>query len=111
MNVAVKALHHSTELTQSEPLVILGKKQLGTLLLGLVILASSFAVVYVRDINRQMMSQLQALTSTQNSLHNEWSQLLLEEGTWASQARVGQVASQDLNMIVPKTKSTIILTP
>lgn len=109
MNVAVKALNRAEVISQDEPLVIVGSKQLMILLMGLLILISAFSVVFVRDMNRQMVSQLQILENTQNNLHNEWSQLLLEEGTWASQARVGELATQELNMVVPKTKSTIIL--
>ena len=110
MNVAVRTFQHSTlASTQEIPLIVLGSKQLVILLLGLIILVTAFSVVFVRDMNRQMMSQLQALESTQNGLHNEWSQLLLEDSTWASQARIEQVATQKLNMVMPKAKYTIVL--
>lgn len=109
MNVAVKTLNHSPAISQHEPLVIIGGRLLAVMILGLIILVSAFSVVFVKDANRQMMSQLQALENTQENLHNEWSQLVLEESTWASQARVGQMAAHDLNMMIPKTKSTLIL--
>jgi len=109
MNVAVKTLNQSTLIDQREPLVILGGKQLAMLALSIIILASAFSVVFVRDINRQLMNQLQVLENTQSNLHNEWSQLLLEQSTWASQARIQQIATQDLSMVVPKTRSTIII--
>ena len=44
------------------------------------------------------------------SLHVEWGKLLLEQGTWASQARVEEVAIQlILHMHVPRKKRMILV--
>ena len=109
MNVAVKTLNQSILNVRDWPMVVLDRKQWMIVIMSAMILVSAFFVVCMKDTNRQLMGELQTLENTQENLHNTWSQLLLEEGTWASQARIGEVAVQNLNMVQPKTKSIIVV--
>lgn len=73
-------------------------------LLGLLILANlstSLGVIYSKHLSRHYFSQLQSLQKSHDELHVEWTQLLLEQGTWATDVRVERVAKEHLNMIVP----------
>jgi cell division protein FtsL len=43
-------------------------------------------------------------------LDEEWTQLQLEQSTWATSRRVEQVASKQLGMRTPDAATTVILT-
>ncbi len=81
------------------------------MLLVLLCLVSAIGVVYVRDANRRLFTQLQLLEKKRDSLHVAWGQLLLEESTWATQARIQRIAIQKLNMEVPSPASIIMVKP
>ena len=73
-------------------------------LLGVLILAnlgSSLGVIYSKHLSRYYFSQLQSLQTSHDDLHVEWSQLLLEQGTWATDVRVERVAREHLSMMSP----------
>ena len=70
---------------------------------------SALGVIYVQDMNRMLYSQLQTLENTRDNLSVEWGQLLLEESTWATQARVAQIASQNLGMSIPEQNSIVMV--
>ena len=73
-----------------------------TLMILLVaIVVSAFAIVYCRDTNRQLYSQLQVLNTKNDNLHVEWGRLLLEESTWATQSRIQRKAYNELHMLHP----------
>ncbi len=69
-------------------------------LLGLNVCAA-FGVIYTKHLSRQYFSELQALQNQQDQLHVEWSQLLLEQGTWSTDVRVERVAKEHLHMVMP----------
>jgi len=70
----------------------------GTLLL---ILLSTFAVIYSTHACRALYAQLQVLEASQWYLHEDYGRLLLEQSTWASHRRVEKVARGDLDMQAP----------
>lgn len=77
------------------------------LLMAIVI--SALSVVYVQAQNRILFSQLSSLQNIRNASHVEWGQLLLEESTWSTQARIQQIAEQQLGMVAPKQKNIVIV--
>ncbi len=79
------------------------------LLLGFLVLAQSLGVIYIKQTKRSLHSQLQRLYATRDKLQVEWSQLLLEKGTWETEARVERVAREQLGMVVPEKVNVIIL--
>lgn len=104
MNAAVKTLsHRGIELSVED--WSFWHSTLVILLLALVI--SAFGVIYCRDTNRQLCNQLQVLATKSDNLHVEWSRLLLEESTWATQSRIQRKAHKELHMYQP-VKRTLI---
>lgn len=84
-------------------------KPLGISLLGFSLFFSALSVVYKKHESRQLFIQLQMLQHEIESLQEEWSQLLLEQGTWASTARIEQMARTQLQMILPEPDQVVIL--
>ena len=82
---------------------------LGIVSLSLLIFASSMGVIYSKHTSRQLFAQLQSLQNMRDELHVEWSQLLLEQGTWATDVRVERVAREHLNMMVPSPDKVVVL--
>lgn len=79
--------------------------------LGFVLIGSAIAVVYTQHLNRCLHIQLQRLHDLRDALHVEWSKLLLEQGTYASNSRVELVAEQKLHMKIPKTDQMMVIKP
>jgi cell division protein FtsL len=94
------------------PLALLFKKRdLKMMLLGLLVLSSALGVVYTKYLNRNLHIQLEALQDSRDNLHVEWTQLLLEQGTLASDLRVEKIAREKLGMIVPSNKEIVVIQP
>lgn len=79
-------------------------------LLGLGLFFSAMAVVYEKHQSRQLFIELQSLQREVESLQVEWSQLLLEQGTWASDARVERLARAHLQMVLPEPNQVSVIT-
>ena len=86
-------------------------RQLPVLLLTIAVLLSSFFVINAKHQNRKAFVELQALKSEQYEMETKWGQLQLEQATWAAHGRVEQIASKDLEMIIPSMNSVSIINP
>ncbi len=69
---------------------------------GCAIFASALQVVLTRYQTRQLFVELQDLKKQKDDLDNEWGQLLLEQGTWGTHARVEEIARGKLDMTIPE---------
>lgn len=69
--------------------------------LTICVFSTSLGVIYSKHQSRNLFIELQNLQNQRDNLHVEWSQLLLEQGTWASDVRVERVAEEHLKMTVP----------
>ena len=78
------------------------------ILTGLV-LVSAFAVIDAKHESRKRFAQLQALEKERDKMDVEWGQLQLEQSTWATHSRVEQIARKQLQMVIPDTKSIVIV--
>lgn len=89
----------------------LGQGLKGLLLFVLIgaVIISALSVVYVKHQTRQYFAKMQNLQRTSEDLHVEWSQLLVEQGTWASDARVEKIARQQLKMVLPKPQEVVVI--
>lgn len=85
------------------------RSYVGLVSLSVLIFVSSMGIIYSKHSSRQLFAQLQALQSQRDALHVEWSQLLLEQGTWATDIRVERVAREHLNMVVPLPDTVVVL--
>ena len=80
---------------------------IGILFLG--VLISAILGIYMKHLSRQLFAELQNLEKSRDELHVEWSQLLLEQGAWASDARVERFAREKLEMALPKPEKVVIV--
>jgi len=85
------------------------RSSLVVILLALVVLISAFAVIYVKDKNRQLFMEYQHLQSVQNEAYIEWGKLLLEESTLATQSRIQQLAENKLGFSFPKHREILVI--
>ena len=80
-------------------------------LLGLVVLASAIGVVFSTHESRKQFVALQALQKERDEMNIQWGRLQLEQSTWATHARIEQVASDKLEMIIPPAGAVVIVRP
>lgn len=73
------------------------------------VLISAFSVVYTKDLNRRLFIELQSLESVRDAAQVEFGKLLLEQSTWSTQARVEQIAKNELHMALPLPKSVVVV--
>lgn len=73
------------------------------------VFSSAMGVVYCKHQSRQLFTKLQNLQQEIESLQVEWSQLLLEQGTWAADARVEHVARERLQMHLPEPSEVVVI--
>jgi cell division protein FtsL len=81
------------------------------LLLAVGVMISALGVVYTKHRSRQLFVELEALKTQRDDLNIEWSQLMLEQATWATPTRVELIARQRLGMTVPPSDKIVIVTP
>ena len=74
--------------------------RLSFILLGLLI-SCAMAVVTSQHKARKLYVDLQKEQATAKQLDDEWGQLQLEQGTWATHGRVERIATRELNMRLP----------
>ncbi|MDB6096972.1 MAG: cell division protein FtsL [Francisellaceae bacterium] len=87
------------------------KPLLGITFLIMGVVSTALAVVYTKHQSRTLYAKLQDLQSQRDDLHIEWSQLLLEKGAWANDARVERVAREQLSMEMPQLNQIVIIKP
>jgi cell division protein FtsL len=81
------------------------------LLLLAVAVACALAVISSQHRARKLFSELEAAQASQQKLNEEWTQLQLEQGTWATNKRVESIASKRLGMRPPDASTTVVITP
>lgn len=77
------------------------------LLLGVVVCA--VGVVYAKHRTRTLFVQLQGLQVQRDALNLQQVQLQLEQSTWAAHARVQRMASERLEMRLPRADEMVIV--
>lgn len=80
-----------------------------TFVLVIAVLMSALGVVYVKDLNRNLLMQHQKIRREYNKAYVDHGKLLLEQSTWATQKRVQNIASQRLGMVTPTSKRVVIV--
>ena len=81
--------------------------RLSTLLL-LVVIACALGVVTSQHRARKLFAEVEAEQAAARRLATEFTQLQLEQGTWATHARVEQVAKRN-GMRQPDAASTVVV--
>jgi len=70
---------------------------------------SALAVIDARHENRMLFAQLQQLRQQRDQINIEWGQLLLEQSTWSTHARIEQMATQKLDMETPMHPEVVVV--
>ncbi|HEX4331164.1 MAG TPA: cell division protein FtsL [Usitatibacter sp.] len=60
---------------------------------------------------RKVFVDLEAEQSDQRKLDEEFTQLTLEQSTWATNKRIDSIAAKSLGMRLPDASNTVIVTP
>ncbi len=77
--------------------------------LAAVCVVSAMALVYTRHESRKLFVELEGLTDERDELNIEWGQLQIEQSTWATHARIEQVAADDLQLTRPETDEIFVI--
>lgn len=78
-------------------------------LLGVSVVASGIAVVYVKYLSRKHFVELQALRAERDRIDVEWGRLQIEEAALSSQARLEAQARRLLSMRMPAPEAVALL--
>jgi cell division protein FtsL len=82
--------------------------RVNAMLLVLIIVAA-LSVITSQHKARKLFIELEAEQATTQKLGEEWTQLQLEQGTWATHKRVEAMASKQLGMRLPDASNTIVI--
>jgi len=78
-------------------------------LLLVVLVACALAVITSQHRARKLFIDLEQAQGAAKKLDEEWTQLQLEQGTWATHKRVEALASKSLGMRLPDPASTRVI--
>ena len=90
---------------------VLGKGQPVAMMLvfSAVCVISAMALVYTKHEARKLFVELEGLTRERDDLNIEWGQLQIEQSTWATHARIEQVAVDRLSLVRPGSSEIYIV--
>jgi cell division protein FtsL len=91
--------------------VVTSKRQpfLLIVVFAVVCVLSAIALIYTKHESRKLFVQLEALTHQRDELNIEWGQLQIEQSTWATHARIEQVATDDLSLVRPTSAEIFVI--
>jgi len=70
---------------------------------------SAMALVFTKHESRKLFVELEQLNHERDELNIEWSQLQIEQSTWATHARIEQVATDDLSLVRPQSTEIFVI--
>ncbi len=79
-------------------------------ILLVLIVVSALSVITSQHHARKVFNDLESEQNAAKKLDEEFTQLQLEQGTWATNKRVESVASRQLGMRLPDPSNTVIVT-
>ena len=109
MNAAARQINQATIFHGNIGGLRLSKQLIMQLSMLLAILVSALMVVYSTNIHRETFTELQQAKKTEQMLQLRWGQLLLEQASLATPARVQALAAEKFQMVLPANNQTIIL--
>ncbi|HET9580475.1 MAG TPA: cell division protein FtsL [Usitatibacter sp.] len=80
------------------------------LLLLLLVIACALGVITAQHQARKRFVDLESEQAASRKLAEEWTQLQLEQSTWATHRRVATIATSQLGMRMPDAATTTVLT-
>ena len=79
------------------------------LILFFAVFVSAIDVVLSQHKARKYFVEIQELEKQQDKINEEWGKLQLEQSTWATHARIEQVALQELSLIRPRSTDIYVI--
>ena len=76
---------------------------------AVVCVTSAMALVYTKHESRKLFVELETLTHERDELNIEWGQLQIEQSTWATHARIEQVATDNLSLVRPEATEIFVI--
>jgi cell division protein FtsL len=76
---------------------------------AVVCVISALAMIKTKHESRRLFVELEALTDERDRLNIEWGQLQIEQSTWATHARIEQVATDDLSLVRPAATEIFVI--
>ena len=76
---------------------------------AVVCVVSATALVYTKHESRKLFVELEELTDESDELNIEWGQLQIEQSTWATHARIEQVATNDFQLTRPEMTKIFVI--
>jgi len=76
---------------------------------AVVCVMSALALIYTKHESRRLFVELETLTQERDELNIEWGQLQIEQSTWATHARIEQVATDDLALVRPIASEIFVI--
>jgi len=109
MNAAAKVIHQSSLFQGQWGRVQISKVLCLQTALLFSVLLSALSVVYAINLHRVTCGQMQMEEQQTHRLELQWGQLLLEQASLATPARVEALATEKLHMLVPSHRRTFTL--
>ncbi|HNP36560.1 MAG TPA: cell division protein FtsL [Woeseiaceae bacterium] len=92
--------------------MLLGKKRPPLVLVfvfALVVVVAAMGRIYTKHESRKLFIELEQLTDERDELNIEWGQLQIEQSTWATHARIEQVATDELKLSRPLATDIFVI--
>lgn len=86
-----------------------GQPLLLVIVFAAVCVISSLALIYTKHESRKLFVELEQLTTERDELNIEWGQLQIEQSTWATHARIEQVALDELSLVRPQSTEIYVI--
>jgi len=109
MNAAAKVINQSNLFNGQLAQMHMSKSFYMLTVLLAAVLLSALAVIYSTNSYRSTFSQVEQEEQQSHFLQLQWGQLLLEQASLATPARVEELAIQKLRMTLPNAKNTLLL--
>lgn len=109
MNAAARALTQGNVFRGDLSTLSVSKKSGFIFFLWISVIASALGIIYLRHVERQLISELQIVTRHHHRVELERGQLLLEQSMWTSPSRIQQLAHERLGMNVAKPDALIVI--
>ncbi|CAM2788910.1 cell division transmembrane protein FtsL [Legionella steigerwaltii] len=106
MNAAARVINQGTLFNGQLADMHMSKSLYMLIILLVAVLVSALAVVYSTNSYRVTLNKVEQQEQLTHYLQLQWGQLLLEQASLATPARVEELATEKLQMILPTSKNT-----
>ncbi|STY28716.1 cell division transmembrane protein FtsL [Legionella wadsworthii] len=106
MNAAARIINQGTIFNGQLADMHMSKSLYMLIMLLVAVLVSALAVIYSTNSYRVTLNKVEQQEQLTHYLQLQWGQLLLEQASLATPARVQEVATDKLQMLLPNPKNT-----